>query len=421
MNCGLPYMGSKNRLAKEIVDFLPPGGTLVDLFAGGCAITHAAMLEGKWSNYIANDITDAPKLFNAAIRGDYANETRWISREDFARQKDTDAYVRTCWSFGNNQKNYLYAKEIEPWKKALHYARVLGDKSLLREMGINSDGSYQDVKTHYDEYKEKYIRWWLSKQEYSAEELAALIEKCKGEIKKSEEQLRNYLVDALKKSGLTAAEVGRRLGTNMERHYFGVSQWAFPTREYYAKMQQFMPLPQSYDEVVGLHQLWQSLESLQRLQSLQSLQSLQRLDSLDSLESLQSLERLERLQSLQRLQRLQSLQSLQSLEIYQGDYRDVPLPPDAIIYCDPPYINTSTYLNDFSHEDFYAWCCACPHPVIVSEYVMPTDRFVCVWQKTHTANLSATRPKSVIEGLFVPRTQLPLWRNLTGMLFLGDD
>ena len=412
MSYGLPYMGSKNRLAKEIVEFLPPCGTLVDLFAGGCAITHAAMLAGKWSNYIANDITDAPKLFNAAIRGDYANETRWISRDDFARMKDTDAYVRTCWSFGNNQKSYLYAKEIEPWKKALHHARLLGDTSLLREMGINSDGSYQDVKTHRDEYKEMYIRWWLSKQEYSAEELAALIEKCKGEIKKSEEQLRNYLVDALSKSGLTAAEVGRRLGTNMERHYFGVSQWAFPTREYYAKMQQFMPLPQSYDEVVGLHQLWQRLQSLQSLQSLQRLQRLQRLQSLQSLQSLES---------LQRLQRLQRLERLQSLETYQGDYRDVPLPPDAIIYCDPPYINTSTYLNEFNHEDFYAWCCACSRPVIVSEYVMPTDRFVCVWQKEHTTDLSATRPRSVTEGLFVPRAQLPLWRNLTGMLFLGDD
>ena len=38
-NYGVPYKGSKNKIAKQIIDFLPSGGTLYDLFAGGCAIT----------------------------------------------------------------------------------------------------------------------------------------------------------------------------------------------------------------------------------------------------------------------------------------------------------------------------------------------------------------------------------------------
>lgn len=63
MNYGLPYRGSKNKIAKRIVDMLPKATTLVDVFAGGCAITHAAMLSDKYQNYIANDIGDAPKLF----------------------------------------------------------------------------------------------------------------------------------------------------------------------------------------------------------------------------------------------------------------------------------------------------------------------------------------------------------------------
>ena len=32
---GLPYMGSKNLIAKSIVNALPKGERLVDLFAGG--------------------------------------------------------------------------------------------------------------------------------------------------------------------------------------------------------------------------------------------------------------------------------------------------------------------------------------------------------------------------------------------------
>lgn len=108
---------------------------------------------------VANDIGDAPQLFMDAVHGKYANEKRWISREDFHRLKDSDPYVSLCWSFGNNRRDYLYSKEIEPWKKALHYARVFGDTSILREFGINSDGSSKDIKPNNEEYKRIYSRW----------------------------------------------------------------------------------------------------------------------------------------------------------------------------------------------------------------------------------------------------------------------
>lgn len=45
---GVPYKGSKNAIARDIVNFLPEDDVLVDICAGGCAITHAAMESGKW-------------------------------------------------------------------------------------------------------------------------------------------------------------------------------------------------------------------------------------------------------------------------------------------------------------------------------------------------------------------------------------
>lgn len=159
MRYGVPYRGSKNKIAQWVISNLPAGDTLVDLFAGGCAVTHAALLSGKWNYIVANDIGDAPQLFMDAVHGKYANEKRWISREDFHRLKDSDPYVSLCWSFGNNRTDYLYSKEIEPWKKALHYARVFGDTTLLREFGINSDGSPKDIKPNNEEYKRLYSQW----------------------------------------------------------------------------------------------------------------------------------------------------------------------------------------------------------------------------------------------------------------------
>lgn len=137
-NYGFPYKGSKNRLAEKIVKLFPDAENFYDLFCGGCAITHRALIENRWKNYVINDIDSrCPKLFLDAINGKFKNETRWISREDFYRMKDNDGYVAFCWSFGNNGNDYLYSKEIEPYKKALHYAIVFGDYSLGKELGID--------------------------------------------------------------------------------------------------------------------------------------------------------------------------------------------------------------------------------------------------------------------------------------------
>ena len=81
---GIPYQGSKNIIAKKIIDFLPEAETLVDICAGGCAITHAALehmeqnpLTKKWNRVIANDINPMPlRLFGNAVNGKYANEKR---------------------------------------------------------------------------------------------------------------------------------------------------------------------------------------------------------------------------------------------------------------------------------------------------------------------------------------------------------
>ena len=135
MNYGLPYMGSKNRIAEWVVDILPASDTLYDLFAGGCSVTHCAMLSGKWNNYVINDINPGvTQLFLDAMDGKYKNENRWISREDFFKLKDDDPFISCCWSFGNNWKTYMYNPKIEPYKKACHYAIVFDDWGQYAEL-----------------------------------------------------------------------------------------------------------------------------------------------------------------------------------------------------------------------------------------------------------------------------------------------
>lgn len=154
---GMPYKGSKNAIAEWVVDMLPKADTLADLFCGGCAITHCAMERRKYQQYIINDI-DArlPVLFEDSIAGKYTtdNQREFITREEFFKRKDSDAYVALVWSFGNNGQDYIYGKELEDYKAAYH-AAVFGDnvdelKKFLPKIEnpkeTDVDGRYRNIK-----------------------------------------------------------------------------------------------------------------------------------------------------------------------------------------------------------------------------------------------------------------------------------
>lgn len=86
---------------------------------------------------------------------------------------------------------------------------------------------------------------WLESIKANIENLETKSKEAKSEIAK----LREYLRDALSASGKTAKEVDRVLGTSgMSGHYFGESQWMFPTREAYEKMRTIMELSKPYEE-----------------------------------------------------------------------------------------------------------------------------------------------------------------------------
>ena len=137
MRYGMPYKGSKNSIAAEIISILPAAKHFYDIFGGGGAMTHAAALSGKYQYIHYNELNPLIcKGFKMAVNGEFKNERRWISREYFQAHKGDDPYVAICWSFGNDLRSYLYSKELEPIKKAVHYARIYNSYCLLHELGL---------------------------------------------------------------------------------------------------------------------------------------------------------------------------------------------------------------------------------------------------------------------------------------------
>jgi len=143
---GIPYMGSKESIADLICSRLPSAENFYDLFGGGFSITDC-MLQNylrKYKSFHFNELEkDTVELIKKAIAGDFNYKVfkpEFIDRETFLKNKDKCAYTRICWSFGNNQKNYLFGKDIEQDKKSLHNAVVFNkfDKRAKEILGINS-------------------------------------------------------------------------------------------------------------------------------------------------------------------------------------------------------------------------------------------------------------------------------------------
>ena len=94
---------------------------------------------------------------------------------------------------------------------------------------------------------------------------------------------------------------------------------------------------------------------------------------------------------------------LQGVKLYNCSYDELPIPDNSLIYCDPPYENTTKYKGNFSHKDFWEWCRKMGnsgHTVFVSEYNAPDD-FECLWEKEIISSLTKdTGSKKGVEKLF---------------------
>lgn len=72
---------------------------------------------------------------------------------------------------------------------------------------------------------------------------------------------------------------------------------------------------------------------------------------------------------------------LKGIKFQCCSYLDLKIPDNSIIYCDPPYKNTTKYNKNINHEQFWQWCRekSLEHEVYVSEYNAPED-FMCIWE-----------------------------------------
>lgn len=100
---------------------------------------------------------------------------------------------------------------------------------------------------------------------------------------------------------------------------------------------------------------------------------------------------------------LKTVGTLRQAAFIHLDYRDLRPVAGTVVYCDPPYENTTKYSADFDHDEFWEtmreWSRRCN--VFVSEYSAPDD-FVSIWAKEHHTSVRGNRgSEQRIERVFI--------------------
>lgn len=381
MNYGLPYKGSKNKLAERIVRLLPQRKHLYDLFCGGCAVSHAALLMGKYEHIHINDFNwMCPTLFMDALAGKYDNETRWISREDFQRLKTTDPYVAVVWSFGNNMRDYMYSREIEPLKRAIHYAIFFSDYEPGLELGhdLSFVDGISDLQQRYS-----LIRRYFAKDMHSPAqsfEGGARLQRMQ-----NVEALQRLNIQPQTGGGRnvsTRLETVERLANVRAKQYTwsglpGCGQFKKKNHNTTGKREPTGPAQPDCNTGNG-YALWNKSGGGQDLPITSSVK----------------------------------------------DYAEVEIQQDSVIYCDIPYENTKKYVGaeHFDYERFYDWACRQTEPVFISSYNMPKDKFECIAEFSHTVMPTQWLDDNhVTERIFIPRGQTERGNLPPRQLSLFDD
>lgn len=158
-------MGSKEKIL-NLIDYIfereQKKKFFIDLFAGGFSVSGYAIATTKFE-VISNDLNEyVIDLYREILAGNKNFEStrlKWISRETFNDVRDNPfnyprwfvGYVLNVWSFGCNQKDYLYAKDLEEHKHALHQAIVYNAFTLLQHDELFSGFYEAYIKGHYVE------------------------------------------------------------------------------------------------------------------------------------------------------------------------------------------------------------------------------------------------------------------------------
>ncbi len=124
---GIPYMGSKQKLVDKVVPFIlkrhPDTTHFYDLFGGGGSVALYAVRKYPKLEVHYNELSKAVGGLMQHLKDGGDIPIDFVTRREFEKLYTGDDWhaglLQTCWTFGNNQKSYIYGMPIQDFKEAL--------------------------------------------------------------------------------------------------------------------------------------------------------------------------------------------------------------------------------------------------------------------------------------------------------------
>lgn len=135
---GIPYMGSKQKLVDKIVPFIlkrhPGVDSFYDLFGGGGSVSLYVVRKYPHLDVVYNERSKAISALMQHLKDGGDIPLDFVTRAEFEQKYQGDDWyaglLQCAWTFGNNQKTYLYGKPLEDFKRALAELVVTGQGDI---------------------------------------------------------------------------------------------------------------------------------------------------------------------------------------------------------------------------------------------------------------------------------------------------
>ena len=372
---GAAFQGSKSKIADEIISKLPAKKYFIDAFSGGGALAHCALESRKFENIIANDlqtkaILEAHFLWTPEQHLEF--QKRWVTKEEF--EKTDDLYIKTCWSFSNNRKAYIYSKACYEYKRLLHNAICFGEyKEFENYCGIDLSeiDNYDDLNERRKAARRAILK---ALKPYSFKETI-----------NSNTHIPKEIYDAILAGNkdwrnLQSMEATKQ-GKNVENMLCLTNLERTKQDDKCVKNMLYLANLEYSKQSKGLVSIISS-ENLERTKQGKSIERLQNLQSMEASKNSKNVESLAQQENLLRSKSIAS--SNISITSVSYDEIDLPDPAETVIICDPPYRNTQGYQVDFDNDKFEQWCIDKAregYEIFVCEYNIANPAFEEVWSK----------------------------------------
>ena len=348
---GAAYQGSKSKIADDIISKLPNKKYFIDAFSGGGALAHCALESGKFEHIIANDIQtkdilEAHFLWTPEQHLEF--QKKWVTKEEF--EKTDNLYIKTCWSFSNNRKAYIYSKACYEYKRRLHNAICFRNYKEFEDycgIDLSEIDSYDDLNERRKAARRAILK---ALKPYSFKDTI-----------NSNTHIPKEIYDAI-------------LGGNKDWRSLGVDRLEHKCVDRLLR-----------SEVLEASKSIGSLQSLQSMEANKYSKNVENMLCLTNLERTKHDKNVESLAQQENILRSKNITASNiSITSVSYDKIDLPDPSETVIICDPPYRNTQGYQVDFDNDKFEQWCIDKSregYEVFVCEYNIENPAFEEIWSK----------------------------------------